>query len=423
MTWNSVAYTKVGIINIFIYVDILFIKKTKQILLSYKEVFVMSNYFSQNEIQSLNERLNSFILSGDHNGIFQTSLQLESTGSLLGAYWLGSCYLNGWGTQIDNNLGAKYCEKATACDIPSIKPYAYYNAGVGYYRLGEYDDAIQLLQYAESLNVAMATVFIADAYAALAFCNWDIVRNIRTQNDMADGLTIIKVCINNAQDKYLEAATEHPETMTPAFWCGFGNVGVLYYNLATQGLLNVERIDETSLIDYFFAGANMVSEKWNTEKQETVYNIGVLSCEVMEDCGAEFIAEYYRAYLSLLDSERNKSAEAFYRARWHLKKVGELRSVVGEAVANEVAGYLTDVDVKFKALDKKYGGIVHSMMRSGRFPNLQPSYFNIEVPPVESCRKFMDMFYEVRSAGNTVQQPASNAPSKEKKGFFSKLFK
>jgi len=156
----------------------------------------------------------------------------------------------------------------------------------------------------------------------------------------------------------------------------------------------------------------MAAAKMDTDAHYKVFRQGIAACDFMASKGAVLVAEYFRAYLALLESERHKSAEALFRAMWHMRRIGELRGSCADAA--DIAAALKDMDEKYAMLDRKYGSIVRSMISQGKRPFIAESYGEGLAPSVESCANFMKVY----------QMPAGgSSPKPEKKGFFAKLFR
>ena len=374
--------------------------------------------------EAINQHLaniDEYYAAGDYAAIFREAKVLYDGTDGTYPYFLGACYLNAWGTQCDYYWAAKYLEEAAK--HKDNYDYACHLAGLAYYRKAEYPQAIEWLAKAEEAGVNDAIVFLADAAAAAALNLWPKVSNYIIPAEFAQGVEIVKQYIAIAMDKYEKAALTTPQLMSNAFWCGFGNMGILLYHLSTRGCLNIEDNQNSLFSSMVSAGFQMLGSQWDHEAHRNIYQIGVTICDFMADNGAELVSEYFRAFLSLLESERHNSAEAFYRARWHMKRIGELRKEVDPQAAEEVAGYLKDVDIKYQLQNRKYGSMVISMMRSGRLPDISVSYGEGRVPAVESCENFMNMFNEEQAMAAQAQASAAQTKGNSITGFLKNIFK
>ena len=376
------------------------------------------------------ERINQYLTNiddcfaaGDFSSLYKTAKVLckETDGKY--SYFMGACYWNAWGTEFDMDKALYYLENAALNNDNYM--YATFITGIIYYRKARYDKAIEWMSAAEKAGNDDAIVFIADSAAAIALAEWNDTRKCRLHDKVVAGVRNVKNYLNFAVEKYMEAANTAPQSMTNGFWCGFGNMHVLLYNLSTTGYLNLEGTHGGSLSANVSAGLHLFFEKTDNDAHDKIYDIGISACDFMAAHGAVLVAEYFRAFFALFESERHNSAEAFYRARWHMKRVGELRREADAQEAEELANTMTNLglETKYKAQEKKYGNMVLGMMRSGEYPSINRSYGEGLAPAVESCENFMQMFKQEQSFANNENNKQRAKEKKSSGGLFKKLFK
>ncbi len=374
---------------------------------------------TQEAIQQHLDNIDVHFANNDHAAIFNEAKLLSEGTNGQYSYFYGACYLNGWGTETNLALAAHYL--VMAANHRDTYNYACYLAGLAFYRQRKYPEAIEWLIKAEKEEVTDAPLFLADSCAGVALELWNKVRYYSIPSEFAEGVKMVKAHLFLAIEKYMVGADASPNIINNDLWLGFGRMALLLYNLSSSGVLDADELNGDSLMDMFDAGMHMIGAKWDMDAHNEIFGYSIEICDFMAERGAELVAEYFRAYLSLLESERHKSAEAFYRARWHMKRVGELRNQMDPLAANQVVIAMQDIDDKYRLVEHKYGNAVLGMMRNGRLPDLTVSYGQGKAPDPQSCQNFMQMLYHEQAMANAPQKAA---PSGGKAGGFLKnLFK
>ncbi len=371
---------------------------------------------TKEEIEQLQRQIDEHFASGDMGQLFEVAKKLSAGTNSQYGYFIGTCYLNGWGTQPNPAAAIPYLHNAA--EYGDNYNYACYLSAIAHYRCREFKDAYDWFVKAQEAGINDSLALFADSAAGCAFEKWDEVRTRFSQSEVTQGAEIVKYYMSDAIIKYMQAAEEHPETMNSALFCGYAKLMILMYNMGTTGMLDMDVVTSDSLGGIVSGGLQALGKMLNTEEHDEVLFRCVTGAQFIEEHGYPLVAEYLRAFLAILESSRDRSAAAFYRARWHMKRIGELRNC--EKDAELVQSIFADIDDHYDKAEHKYGATVLNMMRQGQVPDLKKSFLPDMAPDIDSCKNFMDLYYSVR---NQVQQSAPKDSGGKIGGFLKKLFK
>lgn len=372
---------------------------------------------TKEEIEQLQGQIDEHYASGDMEQLFEVAKELYSSTDNRYGYFLGTCYLNGWGTPSNPAVSIPYLHNAA--QYGDNYNYACYLSAIAHYRCREFKDAYNWFVKAQEAGINDSLALFADSAAGCAFTKWDEVRNIQfSPTGITQGVERVKIYMSVAIEKYMQAAEEQPETMNSALFCGYAKLMILLYNMSTWGVLGLDFATADSLGGMVSGGLQQLGNMMNTEEHDKVLFKCITGAQFIEKHGYPLVAEYLRAFLALLESSRDHSAAAFYRARWHMKRIGELREYEKDAAV--VKNIFADIDSHYDKAEKKYGASVMNMMRAGQLPDLKKSFLPEMAPAIDSCKNFMDLYWSVR---NGVQQPTSQSSAGKLGGFLKNLFK
>ena len=365
------------------------------------------------------ERMNvvDALLNDDHyQDAYDAAMALEKEAKGYGSLHLALMYHGGWGVKEDYDKALSYYQAATVIDNHYLAR-VWYNGGHLYIHLEDYDKAAEWLEKAEALGYDDSSLWLA-----FAWCNSAIkYRNYACKTLRINELTQANLVASNlavkAQNKYMSLAQKDPDSVDSAHMVLMGRCALLLYNMACQGELSMDVTADNSLRSWVGNSFHMVAGSRNDAFHAQLLENAVCVFAVMEKAGHPIPAEYFRARCSLLDAEVHHSAEAFYRARWHMKRIGEFRAQEPETF-EEIHEMFMDVDEAYAKMDHKYGNTVTSMMRKGQHPDLSPSYPAGQAPAPESCKSFMDLLERIQSA--PFQPVPENKEKKGLLGFFRK---
>ncbi len=372
---------------------------------------------TKEEIAQLKQQIEDHFAAGDMDSLFKVAERLCKSTDGQYAYFLGACYLNGWGTQVSLANAIIYLHKAA--EYGDNYDYACYLSAIAHYRCNEFKDAYNWFVKAQEAGVNDSLALFADSAAGCAFAKWDEVRVQFAQSEVTQGAEWVKMYMSVAIEKYMQAAEEQPETMTSALFCGYARVMILLYNMGTTGMLDMDIVTFDSLGGMVAGGLQALGKMLNTEEHDKVLFKCITGAQFIEEHGYPLVAEYLRAFLAILESTRDRSAAAFYRARWHMKRIGEM--LIYEKDAGQVRNIFADIDDHYDKAEKKYGATVMNMMRAGQLPDLTKSFLPDDVPAIDSCENFMNMYWSVRDQAQ--RSPAPSNPVDKVGGFLKKLFK
>lgn len=371
---------------------------------------------TKEEIEKLQGQIDEHFASGDMEQLFEVAKSLYSRTNNQYGYFLGTCYLNGWGTPSNPAVSIPYLHKAA--EYGDNYNYACYLSAIAHYRCNQFKDAYNWFVKAQEAGINDSLALFADSAAGCAFAKWDEVRTQFAQSEVTQGAEWVKIYMSVAIEKYMQAAEEQPETMNSALFCGYAKLMILMYNMGTTGMLDMDIVTFDSLGGIVAGGLQALGKMMDTEEHDKVLFKCITGAQFIETHGYPLVAEYLRAFLALLESARDHSAAAFYRARWHMKRIGELRAY--EKDAELVKNIFFDIDNHYQKAERKYGATVMNMMRAGQLPDLRKSFLPEMAPNIDSCKNFMDLYYSVR---NGAQQPTSQSSAGKLGGFLKNLFK
>lgn len=371
---------------------------------------------TKEKIEQLQERIDEHFAAGDMEQLFEVAKELYSSTNNQYGYFLGACHLNGWGTPSNPAVAIPYLHNAA--QYGDTYNYACYLSAIAHYRCREFKDAYNWFVKAQEAGITDGLALFADSAAGCAFAKWDEVRVQFAQSEVTQGAEWVKMYMGVAIEKYMQAAEEQPETMNSALFCGYARLMLLLYNMGTTGMLDMDIVTFNSLEGIVAGGLQALGKMLDTEEHDKVLFKCITGAQFIEKHGYPLVAEYLRAFLAIMESSRDHSAAAFYRARWHMKRIGELRS--HEKDAELVKNSFSDIDEHYQKAERKYGATVLNMMRAGQLPDVKKSFLPEKAPAIDSCKNFMDLYYSVR---NGAQQSTSQGAGGKLGGFLKNLFK
>ena len=373
------------------------------------------NTLTDEQIQQRQEEIFTHI----NNNNYSTALTLvkklnkEASGEADGI--LAMMYFNGWGVEEDYAT----CVKYTRSYVGSHKndKTVYYIGGVAAYLLGDQPTAIDWLNKAYHLGEKSALPVLGSSYYTYGNNLRDeIMRSLDAGKVTANNAMACK-CWHNGIKAFAAAARECPEDMVIGYWRFMGWCAEMLYSLSCLGEMPssiYDSLDQT-VMSY---GLNVVQSRFDYDSHMRWWAELVWAASVMDDhCPA--MAELCRAHGSLLDAKLHKDSNAFYRARWHMKRAGELRNQLSSEDYENTVGFYDTVANLFKEMQRKYGSISDAAMRKGIAPNISVSYIEGKAPAVESCQSFMSMF---QAASAPAPTPAAPAKKESSGGLLGKLF-
>ncbi len=372
---------------------------------------------SKQEIDSAREEIDQ-LLFDDPEMALDKIFELNDKCQYAADYYLGIAYSLGLGVEENQERALHFFRNAVLLH-DDLEGDALYFIGLYYQNCGDYQEALQYYNMAVDKDCD-------DAFEKAAVCLYSLSNECRTV--AAKTLKMDEFTLYNSYaieyalqsiSLFSSIVADVDEDMEIVSWCCFGRATQFLYNVACRGEFTTEIKQDNNFLSYLSGGFDTFSQRNDLEFHEHYWQYLVAACYAMDNHGHEIIGEYFRALGGLLDAELHHSAEAFYRVRWHMKRIGELRKNISAEEAAEIHEILSDVDDSYKKMSKKYGALTDSMISRGEYPNLEPSYFENSVPTVESCQNFMDMFNAYRSGSVSAQQPSE--PNR-RSGLFS-LFK
>ncbi len=347
--------------------------------------------------------------------LFREATELDKEAPGHGAFFLGFLYSMGEAVEEDAQKAMMYFRNGTNVNNYYTQQ-CWLLGGIQLFSDDAYAEAIRWLERAREFGddedeTALPT--IAACEAKLAFQYRERACNTLRMDELTQTNAVVVEYAVHAQDLFMECAKRFPESMEVYNWVMFGQCAELLYNMTCRGELSMNMTDSNSLSTWLGNSFRMAGGA-NDQKfhDEMLQNVAVV-CDAMDVGGRPLIGEYFRAICGLLDSELHHSAEAFYRVRWHMKRIGELREI--DEDAEEIARLCGEVNILFKKMQKKYDRLVVDMMRRKQMPDLTPSYLPGKAPAPQSCAKFMAMLNDAASGTAT----ASPFGGQEKKGLFS----
>lgn len=384
-------------------------------------------FFSKKEVltkEEIDEQLATIdyqLETGEYAEAMSLIKQLEKSEPNQVAYHLGLIYRCGWGVEPDEQKARMYFSKALSV-TNNYTDYTWYFHGLYCFNDRKYDDAIKAFKIAEEYGVEYAPVLLATTYSSAALDYRNLACRTLKMNELTQLNAVATKYAVLAENKYMEVADKFSDTMEIAHWVSLGRMAQLLYNMACRGELSMDISSDNSFGTWMQNSFKMMGGRYNDEMHQKMWGNVVTVCDFMDEHGMSVVAEYFRAACGLLDCELHSSAEALYRVRWHMKKVGELRATMQASASIELAGYMTDVTESFKKMDKKYGSYIVGMISAGQLPNISIAYPEGKAPAVESCENFMQMYHEI---ANAPKRTSNNTGfmNKGKKGLFGFLKK
>lgn len=378
---------------------------------------------SAEDIQERLNELDGYFSEQNYKTCISKAKQLDAVAPGHGAFFLGLCYNFGYGIEIDYSKALSYFKDASAVEN-EYTGLAFFRCGILY--MTEFFDARKPVAYhekmvknftqAETHGARVASVYLAYSYhlKAMDFRGMAARTLIPSEASQANA-----VAVNNAVssiEKYTQVAKGRPKDMDLNHWLNFGLNTLMLYKMACTGELAQGISTENSLGTLVKSSFRIVGSKMSGDEAQAVLAENAAIYDIMDQNGRRLVAEYFRAYCALVEADDHHSAEAFYRARWHMKMFGELLDKVTSSQDTvTLSSFINDITALYEKLQKKYGSHLISFARQGKLPNLTVSYLPGNAPAVRSCQSFMDMINELRgAAGNRA---VSGKQAKKKSTF------
>ncbi len=372
----------------------------------------MDKNLNKQEIHATREEIDELLVEDPEKALTKIKI-LNNKYRYTADFYLGLAYFSGFGVEIDKDEARKRFLNAVSLhddlegDALLFLGYLYQDIDI--------EKALDYFVKAENLGCKDAIEQTADCLFTIAMelrnaaCKTLKMNEYTTYNSSAIEYAIASI------SQFFLIAEDNEMDMEIGSWCCFGRAAQFLYNVACRGEFTTEIKTDNTITSYISSGFNTFMQKTDTSLHQKYWDCLVAVCAAMDNNGYELIGEYFRALGGLLDAKLNKSAEAFYRVRWHMKRIGELRKSVSLDNSVEIHQTLSDIDDEFEKMGKKYGAITDGMLRKGEYPYLQPSYPNGKAPTVESCQNFMEMLNHYKSLPFTPTQVSNN---KQRSGLF-----
>lgn len=368
---------------------------------------------SETEIEEQLNIIMNLYTNERYEDVLHAARALERQAPGHGSYFLGMLYYTGEGVEEDCQKALMHFQKGTTVNN-AVTEFCWQMGGIVLFSDERYAEAAEWFVRAKELGADEDTVLpnLASCWAYLAFEHREKACKTLRMDQLTQTNAVVLNYTTNAQTTFLEVAKTYPESMDPCHWILLGRCAQLLYNMACRGELSMHMTDNNSLSTWLGNSFRMAGGANDQSlHDDMMYNVAMV-CDAMDRGGRPLIGEYFRALCGLLDSQLHHSADAFYRVRWHMKRIDELRALDEDAA--EIAESCDDIDDLFEKMQKKYDRMVMDMMRARQLPDLTPSYLPEKVPDPQSCAKFMVMFNDAASSH-------SAPPQKEKKGLFGWL--
>ena len=377
---------------------------------------------SGEEIKARLDELEKCFAAKDYETCIAKAQQLDREAPGYGSFHLGLCHELGYGTAADAAKALAYYEAAVEVEDEFTGP-AYYRCGV--LAMTTFFDAnkamdchttmLKNFQKAEEHGTAVAALYVAYSYNLLALDCRELATKTLRMSEISQANAVAVAHANASIAKYIQVVQQRPQDMDLFQWMRFGLNTVMLYKMACAGELAQGVQVEDSLKTLFKSSFRIVGSQMSGDKAQAMQAQNAALFDFIEQNGQRTVAEFFRADCALVDAGDHHSAEAFYRARWHMKMFGELRSKVTSTQDAETFANFTAIELEplYEKMQKKYGGYVIDFARQGKLPDLTPSYLPEKAPAVESCQSFMDMVAELRG-GAGGEAPAAEPQGKRK---------
>lgn len=318
----------------------------------------------------------------------------------------------------DNNGAMKWYTKAA--DAGDTDAYQF--LGIQHMHNNNFDAAFHWLTKADQAGVS-------GTKARLAMCCYKLAVQLRDhatkQLNMSEYTQSNAAAIThylNCQHLYYQSIrdSEEREEMNIEDYIILGRATSMLYNLACRGELSVDIVTDNTMMSYLTNSFKMVGGAMNDAEHEKWWNNAMNACALMDLGGFPIVGEFFRAECCLINSELHHSAEAYCRARWHLKRIGEMRSERGKYNVDDLVSLFQsvgDIEDYSEKMGKKYSATLQSMLAEGRLPDLTPDYLPGKAPDPRSCKNFMKM---ASGSAHSAAGGNTDSPLKKLLGLFGK---
>lgn len=371
---------------------------------------------SEERVAQLKNKVWEAIAYDNYTEAFSLASELWELSADSANHILGVMYTNGWGVSADYKTALKYFKKSVQVHDED-EASSWYMGGMLLLFQKDYANAIKWLVNAEKMGEKDAKPMIAQCYYSTALDMRAFACRVSDAGKYSQAnAAAIKTAIA-AQDIYMDVAES--EELDMLSWVAVGRMAQMLYNIACRGEFDMQTTSIGLRGSYFKSSLDIFGGACDIKSPETWRQNVVNVCAAMDEHGMSTVGEYFRAIYSMTDSELNKSASAFYRAKWHLRRAEQLSRSIDPKAKDDLREVLSDIDESCRKLENEYGQAVISMMRSGELPNITLSYPAGKAPEVEGCDDFMNMLKAVKSSGAGTSEGTS---SEKLKGIKKKLF-
>ena len=129
---------------------------------------------TKEQIEQQRSHIDEIYATGDMAALYRAAQKLyRDTDSRYG-YFLGACYLNGWGVEPDPDYASLLL--ISAARNGDNYDYACYMAAIAYYRQRKYFDAYNWFCKAEEAGIRDSLTLFADSAAGCTMDLWNEVR-------------------------------------------------------------------------------------------------------------------------------------------------------------------------------------------------------------------------------------------------------
>lgn len=346
---------------------------------------------SPEEILRRMDEIDGMIGRDEYRQAFAAAKELERFAPVHAAYFLGACYFKGWGVKQDTALAMSYLKKALDIDNEYLKD-AYAMGGFALMDAEEHGEALDWLLKAEELGATGLDWHIATTCADLAIELCEMAPEVYGTEDYADLAETMGSFADAAQSRFLALAFSDPDEMSYTDYIVLGRCVQLLYTLSCRGEMGRDTAEEAANRDLI--GNDFPDFPEGDDRRHLVAALYV--CSVMDRYGWPIIGEYFRLACWLTDCDVHRSPEAFYRAKWHLKRIEELRARLDPELAEELDDTFEDLMDTYRAAENYFSSVIIDMAQAGMLPDISLSYPTGQAPAPESCAAFMRLYEKLR---------------------------
>ena len=389
-------------------------------------MFGFGKKMTPEEIAAERARIDQMIDQDDLQGAFNAAEALNKKAPGEGAVYLARGYTNGWGGEENSEKAYQYAIQAT--NLHPDDSLSWYFAG--YACLGQNNR--------EGFRCFMNCYKAGDNDGSVlaGFCAYLIskeidsnigLHNLNIRNSIAQ-LQATASYLYIALDLYFVHLQQKHSRVDPVYLEAFTRCAENLYTMACDGLIGLhdKRADSNAqnALGWLTTSFEVIGNKNSDAKEQHWGYIVALADKTRQD-GARCASEYILFRGCLTEAEKNKSADAYYRAVWHLYHAMDLKLKVRDASYRDQLSkeFINDTYHKMK---DKYERSACRLVASGIAPQIEKDYPEGAAPEVESSEAFMKWYEEQKAAASAAPAaPAASASSSEPRrrgGLFGGLF-